>query len=325
MEIDMKALRMVESEKGVSMDTLVDAIRVALLKAYHNMPGAIRDARVDIDEKTGQVSVLATEIDEEGNPIGEFDDTPAGFGRIATATVRSVIVQRLREAQDAEVLGAFKDKAGTVISGIVQQGRDPRVLKVDIGEFEAVLPESEQVPGEHLKHGQWIRAYVVEVARTERGPRVLLSRTHPGLVKGVFAREVPEIEKGDVVIESVAREAGHRSKIAVRATVKDLNAKGACIGPMGQRVRAVMNELGGEKIDIIDFSVEPEEYIANALSPARVSTIEIIDYDEKLARVVVPDFQLSLAIGKEGQNARLAARLTGWKIDIHSDAEEGLE
>ncbi|MBV7363889.1 transcription termination factor NusA [Actinomycetaceae bacterium TAE3-ERU4] len=322
MEIDMKALRMVESEKGVSMDTLVDAISAALLKAYHNMPGAIREARVDIDPKTGKVSVMATEVDEDGNPIGEFDDTPSGFGRIATATARSVIVHRLREAEDAEILGNFKDCAGTVISGVVQQGRDTHVLKVDIGDFEAVLPESEQVPGERLRHGQWIRAYVVEVTRTERGPRILLSRTHPGFVRGIFAREVPEIENGEVVIESVAREAGHRSKIAVRATQRDLNAKGACIGPMGQRVRAVMNELGGEKIDIVDFSTNPEEYIANALSPSRVSTIEIIDPDLQIARVTVPDFQLSLAIGKEGQNARLAARLTGWKIDIHSDGQE---
>lgn len=325
MEIDMKALRMVESEKGVSMDTLLDAIQVALLKAYHNMPGAIRDARVDIDEKTGAVSVIATETEEDGTVIGEFDDTPSGFGRIATATARSVIVQRLREAEDAEILGAFKDRAGTVISGLIQQGRDPRVLKVDVGEFEAVLPESEQIPGEHLKHGDWVRAYVVEVARTERGPRILLSRTHPGLVKGIFAREVPEIESGDVVIESVAREAGHRSKIAVRAATKGVNAKGSCIGPMGQRVRAVMNDLGGEKIDIIDFSTDPSVYIPNALSPARVSSIEIVDAAEQVARVTVPDFQLSLAIGKEGQNARLAARLTGWKIDIHSDTDSVTE
>ncbi|OKL49286.1 transcription termination factor NusA [Boudabousia marimammalium] len=321
MEIDMQALRMVESEKGVSMDTLLDAIKVALLKAYHNMPGAIRDARVEIDPKTGAIAVMASEIDEDGTVIGEFDDTPNGFGRIATATARSVIVQRLREAEDDEVLGAFKDKAGTVVSGIIQQGRDPRVLKVDIGDFEAVLPESEQVPGEKLRHGDWVRAYVVEVARTERGPRILLSRTHPGLVKGVFAREVPEIENGDVIIESVAREAGHRSKIAVRSATKGVNAKGSCIGPMGQRVRAVMNELNGEKIDIVDFSTDPAVYIPNALSPAKVSSIEIVDAKEQIARVVVPDFQLSLAIGKEGQNARLAARLTGWKIDIHADTE----
>ncbi|AOZ72894.1 transcription termination factor NusA [Boudabousia tangfeifanii] len=324
MEIDMRALRMVESEKGVSMMTLVAAIKEALHKAYLKMPGAIRSSRVEIDEKTGLVSVIADEIDDEGNKIGEFDDTPSGFGRIATATARSVIVQNLREAEDAEILGQFKDKAGTVVSGIVQQGRDPRVLKVDIGDFEAVLPESEQIPGEHLKHGQWIRAYVVEVTRTERGPRILLSRTHPGLVRGLFEREVPEIQNGQVEIEAVAREAGQRSKVAVRPLVKGLNAKGACIGPMGQRVRAVMGDLGGEKIDLIDFSTDPEVFIPNALSPARVAQMEIISRADCEARVVVPNYQLSLAIGKEGQNARLAARLTGWKIDIHPEDEEAL-
>lgn len=321
MEIDMSALRMVESERGIAMHTLVDAIQLALHKAYLNMPGAIKESRVEIDRKTGKITVMASEIDEDGKVIGEFDDTPSGFGRIATSTARSVIVQRLREAEDAEVLGQFKDRAGTVISGQVQQSRDPHVLRVDVGDFEAVLPQAEQIPGEQLHHGQWIRAYVVDVSRTERGPHILLSRTHPGLVAGVFAREVPEIESGQVVIEAVARESGHRTKIAVRGTSKDVNAKGACIGPMGSRVRAVMNELGGEKIDIVDFSTDPAQFILNALSPAKVSDIEILDAEQRMARVEVPEYQLSLAIGKEGQNARLAARLTGWKIDIHAEEE----
>lgn len=321
MDIDMAALRIVESERGITLDTLVEAIEDALLKAYHNMPGAMRQARVEVDRRNGHVSVVATEEDEDGNPIGEFDDTPSGFGRIATATARSVIVQRLRDAEDAQVLGTFKDKAGQIISGVIQQGRDPRVVLVDVGEFEAILPEAEQVPGETYRHGEWMRAFVLDVARTEKGPRITLSRTHPGLVRGLFEREVPEVASGVVRIEALAREHGHRTKVAVRATERGINAKGACIGPMGARVRAIMNELGGEKIDIVDYSDDPARFIANALSPARVSSVTIVDEENKAAQVVVPDFQLSLAIGKEGQNARLAHRLTGWRIDIHADTE----
>ncbi|MBD3689037.1 transcription termination/antitermination protein NusA [Nanchangia anserum] len=326
MEIDMAALRMVEAERGISLETLVDAIEDALLKAYHNAPGAIANARVEIDRRTGKARVMASEVDDEGNVIGEFDDTPSGFGNIATSTARSIIVQRLREAEDAQVLGSFRDKQGTVVSGIVQQGRDPRVVLVDLGDFEAIIPEGEQVPGETYKHGQWVRAYVVKVLRTDRGVRIELSRRHPELVRGLFAREVPEIGSGDVTIESVAREAGYRTKIAVRAKRQGANAKGACIGPMGQRVRAVMNELGGEKIDIIEYSEDMAQFVANALSPARVSSVTMEPGEHPIAKAVVPDFQLSLAIGKEGQNARLAARLTGCKIDIRSDkVADGIE
>lgn len=322
MDIDMAALRMVEAEKGVSLDTLMAAIEDALLKAYHNAPGALDDARVEVDRKNGHVIVMATEVDENGNKIGEFDDTPAGFGRIATTTARSIIMQRLREAEDEQVLGSFRDKQGEVISGIIQQSRDKDAVVVKVGEFEAVLPKAEQVPGEQYRHGQWIRAVVVKTLRGEKGARIEISRRHPDLVRGLFAREVPEITSGDVVIESVAREAGYRTKIAVRSTRPNINAKGACIGPMGRRVRAVMNELNHEKIDIIDYSEDVATFVANALSPARVTSVTVEPAEHVLAHVVVPDFQLSLAIGKEGQNARLAARLTGAKIDIHSDTDQ---
>ncbi|GAA4423494.1 transcription termination factor NusA [Georgenia halophila] len=322
MDIDMTALRLIESERGISLDVLVRAIEEALLLAYHRTPGAVQDARVELDRRTGRVTVLAAEVDEEGNRIGEFDDTPSGFGRIATSTARSVIVQRLRDAEDDQVMGNYRDKSGEIISGIVQQGRDPRTVLVDIGDMEAVLPAHEQVPTENYVHGDRLRAFVVEVSRGAKGPSVTLSRTHPNLVKKLFALEVPEVAEGHVEIIALAREAGHRTKMAVRATIPGLNAKGACIGPMGQRVRAVMSELAGEKIDIIDYSEDPATFVANSLSPAKVSSVEVVDLDARAARVVVPDFQLSLAIGKEGQNARLAARLTGWRIDIHADTED---
>jgi len=321
MDIDMAALRMVEAEKGVSLDTLMAAIEDALLKAYHNAPGALEDARVEVDRKNGHVMVMAAEIDEDGNKIGEFDDTPSGFGRIATTTARSIIMQRLREAEDEQVLGSFRDKKGEVVSGIIQQSRDKDVVVVKVGEFEAVLPKAEQVPGEQYRHGQWIRAVVVKTMMGEKRARIEVSRRHPDLVRGLFSREVPEITSGDVVIESVAREAGYRTKIAVRSTRPNINAKGACIGPMGRRVRAVMNELNHEKIDIVDYSEDVATFVANALSPAHVTSVTVEPAEHVLAHVVVPDFQLSLAIGKEGQNARLAARLTGAKIDIRSDMD----
>ena len=326
MEIDMTALRMVETEKGVSLDTLVDAIEEALLKAYHNIPGAISEARIEIDKKTGRVTVMAVDEDEDGNPIGEFDDTPKNFGRIAQATARSVIMARLRDADDQRVFGDFAGREGQIITGTVQQSRDGHLTRVQISDdFEAVLPDSEKVPGEAYRHGDRIRAFVVGVERTERGPRVTLSRTHPGLVESLFEREVPEIQQGLVRIRAIAREAGHRTKIAVAATREGINAKGACIGPVGARVRAVMTELGGEKIDIVDYSEDPARFVANALSPARVTRVVVHSVDNRTATAIVPDFQLSLAIGKEGQNARLAARLTNFHIDIHSDTETGDE
>ena len=326
MEIDMTALRMVETEKGVSLDTLVDAIEEALLKAYHNIPGAISEARIEIDKKTGRVTVMAVDEDEDGNPIGEFDDTPKNFGRIAQATARSVIMARLRDADDQRVFGDFAGREGQIITGTVQQSRDGHLTRVQISDdFEAVLPDSEKVPGETYRHGDRIRAFVVGVERTERGPRVTLSRTHPGLVESLFEREVPEIQQGLVRIRAIAREAGHRTKIAVAATREGINAKGACIGPVGARVRAGMTEVGGEKIDIVDYSEDSARFVANALSPARVTRVVVHSVDNRTATAIVPDFQLSLAIGKEGQNARLAARLTNFHIDIHSDTETGDE
>lgn len=325
MDIDMTALRMVETERGIPLDTLIAAIEEALLVAYHRQPGAIEQARAEIDRKSGTVSVIATEVDEDGTPIGEFDDTPTDFGRIATATARSVIMQRLRDAEDFQILGAFKDKAGELLAGVIQADRSTKNVMVNVGELEAVLPVHEQVPSESYRHGERLRCFVLDVARGAKGASITLSRTHPGLVRKLFALEVPEVADGTVEIAALAREAGHRTKMAVRATVPGFNAKGACIGPMGQRVRAVMNELQGEKIDIVDWSDDPATMVANALSPAKVSSVRIVSEATRTARVIVPDYQLSLAIGKEGQNARLAARLTGWRIDIHPDTEEGLD
>jgi transcription termination/antitermination protein NusA len=319
MDIDMTVLRALEREKEISFDILVEALEQALLTAYHKTPGAVEKARVLLDRKSGHVTVLAAETDEEGNVVAEYDDTPEGFGRIAATTAKQVILQRLRDAEDDVKFGEFSGKEGDIISGVIQQGRDPNDVMVDLGRLEALLPMAERVPGETYAHGERIKCLVVSVRKGMRGPQVMLSRSHPNLVKKLFALEVPEIADGTVEICGIAREAGHRTKIAVRTTVPGVNAKGSCIGPMGQRVRSVMNELHGEKIDIVDWSEDPAEMVAHALSPARVSSVEIVDLEARSARVVVPDFQLSLAIGKEGQNARLAARLTGWRIDIRSD------
>ncbi|WP_329527536.1 transcription termination factor NusA [Streptomyces sp. NBC_01462] len=325
MDIDMSALRGLVREKEISFDLLVEAIESALLIAYHRTEGSRRHARVKLDRETGHVTVWAKEDPEdleEGQEVREFDDTPSGFGRIAATTAKQVILQRLRDAEDDATLGEYAGREGDIVTGVVQQGRDPKNVLVDIGKLEAILPVQEQVPGETYQHGLRLRSYVVRVAKGVRGPSVTLSRTHPALVKKLFALEVPEIADGSVEISAIAREAGHRTKIAVRSTRSGLNAKGACIGPMGGRVRNVMAELNGEKIDIVDWSDDPAEMVANALSPARVSKVEVVDLAARSARVTVPDYQLSLAIGKEGQNARLAARLTGWRIDIRPDTEQ---
>ncbi len=321
MDIDLNILRMLEREKEIKFEVLVEAIEQALLTAYHKTPGAQDKARVELDRKNGHVTVLATEIDAEGAVVGEYDDTPDGFGRIAATTAKQIMMQRLRDAEDEIKFGEFAGKEGDLISGVIQQGRNPDDVLVDLGRLEAQLPLSERVPGETYEHGQRIKCLVLSVRKGMRGPQVTLTRSHPNLVKKLFALEVPEIASGQVEIAALAREAGHRTKIAVFPKVSGVNAKGACIGPMGQRVRNVMSELHGEKIDIVDWSEDPARLVASALSPARVSSVEIIDLAARSARVVVPSFQLSLAIGKEGQNARLAARLTGWRIDIHGDEE----
>jgi N utilization substance protein A len=321
MDIDMAVLRSLEREKDIAFEIVVEAIEQALLVAYHRTEGAQQQARVELDRKTGHVTVLARELAEDGTVAREFDDTPADFGRIAATTAKQVILQRLRDAEDDVRYGEFSGKEGDILSGIVQQGRDPRSVMVDLGKIEAVLPAPEQVPGEKYEHGSRLRVYVVGVRKGFKGPQITVSRTHPNLVKKLFALEVPEIADGTVEITAIAREAGHRTKIAVRTLNPSVNGKGACIGPMGQRVRNIMHELHGEKIDIIDHSDDPATFVGNALSPAQVSSVEVVDAAARAARVVVPDYQLSLAIGKEGQNARLAARLTGWRIDIRPDTD----
>lgn len=319
MDIDMAALRSLVNEREISLGVVVEAIQRALETAYQHSSGAQPTARVELDQKSGHVTVWAAETDEEGALVREWDDTPAGFGRIAATTAKQVILQRLRDAEDEVSFGAWTGREGDLVSGVVQQGPDRETVLVDLGEIEAQLPRAEQVSGEEYVHGERLRCYVVGVRKGGRGPIVTVSRTHPGLVKKLFALEVPEIADGSVEIAAIAREAGHRSKIAVRSHRDGLNAKGACIGPMGARVRAVMADLHGEKIDIVDWSEDPADFVGHALSPARVNKVEVVDADAKSARVVVPDYQLSLAIGREGQNARLAARLTGWRIDITSD------
>jgi N utilization substance protein A len=321
MDIDMAVLRSLEREKDISLDVVVEAIEQALLVAYHRTEGAQQHARAELDRKTGHVTVYARELAEDGTVAREYDDTPADFGRIAATTAKQIILQRLRDAEDEVRYGEFSGKEGDIVSGVVQQGRDPRSVMVDLGKIEAVLPAPEQVPGEKYEHGSRLRVYVVGVRKGFKGPQITVSRTHPNLVKKLFALEVPEIADGTVEITAIAREAGHRTKIAVRTLNPSVNGKGACIGPMGQRVRNIMHELHGEKIDIIDHSDDPATFVGNALSPAQVTSVEVVDAAARAARVVVPDYQLSLAIGKEGQNARLAARLTGWRIDIRPDTD----
>ena len=319
MDIDISVLRLMEREKDLPFAVLASAIEDALLTAYEKTEGAHRGARVELNRKSGHVNVLVPEVDEDGQKIGEYDNTPEGFGRVAASTARSVIMQRLRDAEDEQKFGHFAGVEGDIVSGVVQQGSDTRTVLVDLGKIEAIMPLAEQVPGETYVHGNRIRVYVVSVRKELRGPQVVVSRTHPGLVEKLFKLEVPEIADGTVEIKAVAREAGHRSKIAVISHNKDVSAKGACIGPMGQRVRAVMHELNEEKIDIIDYAADGATFVGNALSPAKVQQVIVVDANLRAARVIVPDYQLSLAIGREGQNARLAARLTGWRIDIRSD------
>jgi N utilization substance protein A len=330
-KIDMTVLRSLEREKDIKEDLVVQAIETALLTAYRHTEGAAQHARVVLDRGSGQVAVLVQELDEDGVVQREWDDTPEDFGRIATMTAKQVILQRLREAENDITFGEYAGREGDLVSGLIQQAPQRpgaplnRNVMVKLGTredaLEAVLPPNEQVPGEVYEHGSRLTCRVVSVTRGQRGPQVTVSRTHPDLVRGLFAREVPEVADGSVEIVALARESGHRTKIAVRSSISGLNAKGACIGPQGSRVRAVQNELHGEKIDIVDWYDDPARFVAEALSPATVLSVTVVDQLNRAARVVVPDYKLSLAIGKEGQNARLAARLTGWRIDIHSDTE----
>jgi len=331
MDIDLSVLKLMESEREIPFDELVVIIEQAILTAYEKHMG-IADhrgqrvdpdaprARVELDRKTGHVTVFIPEVNDEGEVVGEEISSPEGFGRIAAHAAKQVINQRIRDIGDDRILGEYRGKDGDIVSGIIQQGPNPRMIHIDLGEVEALLPPEEQVPGENYEHGKRLRVFVTKVDKGLKGPAITVSRSHPGLVKKLFQLEVPEIQEGAVEIISIAREAGHRTKIAVKALQPGLNAKGACIGELGARVRAVQSELGDEKIDIVDYSEDLSNFVANALSPAKVSSAFVINEEAKQVRALVPDYQLSLAIGKEGQNARLAAKLTGAKIDIQPDS-----
>ena len=320
MDIDLSVLKNIERENEIPFKELVEIIEAAVLAAYHRNIGTTEKARAQLDQKTGHVLIFTAVLDEEGNQTGETEATPENFGRIAAGAAKQVIASRLREINDEGVFGEFKGKDGDIVAGTIQQGQRQYMVYVDLGSIEAIMPPEEQVPGEDYAHGKRIRVYVTNVSKGTKGPQVTVSRTHPGLVRKLFALEVPEIAEGVVEIVSVAREAGHRTKIAVRAKDPAINAKGACIGELGQRVRAVQSELNDEKIDIVDYSEDLTEFVTQALSPAKASSAFMINAEERQVRVLVPDFQLSLAIGKEGQNARLAAKLTGAKIDIQPDS-----
>ncbi len=336
MNIDLNALKAIEAQQGIAVEDLLETIASALLFAYRDFKEtpakANSKARVEIDTDTGDVHVLVSELDADGEVVSEYDDTPVNFSRIGAVAVRDAIKKRMRQAEAGRVYDEYAGFEGEVVSGIVQRDAQAETRGINIVQLgteadpqDGILLPAEKIPGEVLRHGDRIKAYVVGVNRDDRRVQVNLSRTHPELVRGLFALEVPEVADGSVEIVGIAREAGHRSKIAVRATVKGVNAKGACIGPRGARVTNVMEELGGEKIDIVDWDEDPATYVGNALAPSKVVKVEVLDADAQTARVTVPDYQLSLAIGKEGQNARLAARLTGWKIDIRSDADAAPE
>ncbi len=319
MHVEMSALVALTVEKNISLGQLIDAIEVAVLTAYNQSKGAKRYAHSHLDRETGEIKILIPILGEDGTKIGDEEDLPEGFSRIATSTARQIIKLKMRETNDAEIVGEFTASVGDVLSGVVQQGRDPKMINVNLGRVEGRIPPQEQVPGEVYNHGDRIKCFVVEVKQGMKGPEIMLSRSHPALVKQLFALEVPEIADRIVEIMAVAREAGHRTKIAVRTHRAGVSPKGSLIGPLGARARAVMDELHGEKIDIVDWSEDPATFIGHALAPAKVSKVEVTDLLSRSARVTVPDYQLSLAIGKDGQNARLAARLTGWRIDIHPD------
>ncbi len=326
MKIPMDSLRELERERGISFDTLIEAIEKALASAYLKITNAdeSKGARAVIDPETGDVTVYAQDVEvdpetEEVTVLKEIEDTPADFGRIAAQTAKQVILQRLREAERDITFGEYEGRVGDIVTGIVEQ-QDHRYTILNLGKTEALLPPNEQIPHERYDHGSRLKAYIIDVRKSARGPQIVVSRTHPGLIKRLFELEVPEILDGVVEIKGVAREPGHRSKIAVHSTDKNVDPVGACVGSKGSRVRMVMNELRGEKIDIIKWTDDTPEFVANALSPAKVKEVQL-QPDGETALVIVPDYQLSLAIGKEGQNARLAARLTGMRVDIKSESQ----
>ena len=297
----MEALENIEREKGISIEIMLEALANALLTAYKRMPDAAEEALVEIDMETGQIKVIAQELDEEGNVTREWDDTPTDFGRIAAQTAKQVIFQRIREAEREMKYEEYAGREGDIVTGIIQQ-TDARYTLLDLGKVEALLPQAEQVQNEHYDHGSRLKAYIVEVRKTAKGPQIVVSRTHPGLVKRLFELEVPEIVDGVVELKAIAREPGHRTKIAVSSNDNNVDPVGACVGARGSRVRMVVNELRGEKVDIVPYNDDPSEFVMKALAPARVREVRIHP-DTGTAEVIVPDFQLSLAIGKEGQNA----------------------
>lgn len=337
----MDALGQLEKEKGISKDILIEAIEQALISAYKRNFNSAQNARVDVDRETGKVRVYARktvvedvvdprmEISQaaarEINPAYQLDDiveievTPRDFGRIAAQTAKQVVTQRIREAERSIIYEEFIDREDDIVTGTVQR-QDSRYYYINLGKTEALLPLNEKMPTERFKTHDRVKTYITKVEKTTKGPQIFVSRTHPGLIKRLFELEVPEIYDGIVEIKAVAREAGYRSKIAVHSRDENVDPVGACVGPKGIRVQTVVNELKGEKVDIVRWSKDLEEFVANALSPSKVTSVDV-DEEEKVAKVVVPDYQLSLAIGKEGQNARLAAKLTGLKIDIKSESE----
>jgi N utilization substance protein A len=315
----LEALQQIAKDKGISVDTLLDALANALVAAYKRLPNAAEEAVVTIDPDSGDIRVYGQELDEDGNVVREWDDTPKDFGRIAAQTAKQVMTQRIREAERDLKYEEYAGREGDIVTGIIQQS-DNRYTLLDLGKVEALLPQAEQVPYERYEHGARLKAYIVEVRKTTKGPQIVVSRTHPGLIKRLFELEVPEISSGVVEIKAAAREPGHRTKIAVWSNDPNVDPVGACVGARGARVRMVTNELRGEKVDIVPFSDEPREFVMRALQPAKVKEVHLDDLSGT-ATVVVHDFQLSLAIGKEGQNARLAARLTGWRIDIKSETQ----
>jgi len=319
MGVDIPSLVQLTQAKGMPIEQLIQAIEAGVLTAYSETSEPNRYARVQLDRETGEINIFVPTFNELGERVSEDILEVEGFARVATSTARQVIKHQMRATNDAEIVGEFTASVGDVISGIVQQGRDPKMIHVNLGRIEGRVPPQEQVPGEVFNHGDRIKCFVVEVKQGLKGPEIMLSRSHPALVKQLFALEVPEIQDRIVEIMGVAREAGHRTKIAVRSHRAGVSPKGSLIGPMGARSQAVMNELHGEKIDIVDWDEDPAKFVAHALAPAKVSSVTIVDEATRSAKVVVPDYQLSLAIGKDGQNARLAARLTGWRIDIHPD------
>ncbi|HEY4662769.1 MAG TPA: transcription termination factor NusA [Candidatus Humimicrobiaceae bacterium] len=323
----IEALIELEKEKGIKMDTLIEALKIAFVSAYKKNYQVEYECRVDIDEKTGEIRVFkildegesAGEAAEEDSEKNEIEVTPDNFGRIAAQTAKQVIRQRIKEAEREIMYDEFKDRTGDMVTGIVQQS-DARFTLVDLGKVEALLPPYEQVPRERYKHGERIKVYISDVRKTTKGPQVIVSRTHTGLIRKLFELEVPEIYEGIVEIRSIAREAGYRTKIAVSSNERNVDPVGACVGPKGSRVKMIVDELGGEKIDIVEYSDDVVTFIKNALSPAKILKV-LTDEEKKFALVVVTNDQLSLAIGREGQNARLAAKLTGWKIDIKSEKQ----